>query len=132
MRGVREMCDACEATLFNIHWVCQKCGFVVCLDCYKAKERRSSKGQLCGCSVLCFLTDRGEALRVTVPTKSRLTPDDPGHFIQVSSVPFNLVACRCLTSVLTLALMLDGHCLNLAKYQSVSDNLSYCESLVTL
>lgn len=49
VRGVREMCDACEATLFNIHWVCQKCGFVVCLDCYKAKERRSSKGQLCVC-----------------------------------------------------------------------------------
>lgn len=45
MRGVREMCDACEATLFNIHWVCQKCGFVVCLDCYKAKERKSSRGQ---------------------------------------------------------------------------------------
>lgn len=43
VRGVREMCDACEATLFNIHWVCQKCGFVVCLDCYKAKERRSCK-----------------------------------------------------------------------------------------
>lgn len=39
------MCDACEATLFNIHWVCQKCGFVVCLDCYKAKERKSSRGQ---------------------------------------------------------------------------------------
>ncbi|NXA36647.1 JHD2C protein, partial [Eudromia elegans] len=45
VRGVREMCDACEATLFNIHWVCQKCGFVVCLDCYKAKERKSSRGQ---------------------------------------------------------------------------------------
>ena len=44
VRGVREMCDACEATLFNIHWVCQKCGFVVCLDCYKAKERKSSRG----------------------------------------------------------------------------------------
>uniref|UniRef100_A0A9J8BKS0 Probable JmjC domain-containing histone demethylation protein 2C n=1 Tax=Cyprinus carpio carpio TaxID=630221 RepID=A0A9J8BKS0_CYPCA len=43
VRGVRESCDACEATLFNIHWVCQKCGFVVCLDCYKAKERKSSK-----------------------------------------------------------------------------------------
>ncbi|TKC38760.1 hypothetical protein EI555_011974 [Monodon monoceros] len=43
VRGVREMCDACEATLFNIHWVCQKCGFVVCLDCYKAKERKSSR-----------------------------------------------------------------------------------------
>lgn len=45
VRGVREMCDACEATLFNIHWVCQKCGFVVCLDCYKGKERKSSRGQ---------------------------------------------------------------------------------------
>ncbi|KAL0964722.1 hypothetical protein UPYG_G00328040 [Umbra pygmaea] len=43
VRGVREMCDACEATLFNIHWVCQKCGFVVCLDCYKAKERKNTK-----------------------------------------------------------------------------------------
>ncbi|XP_031761211.1 probable JmjC domain-containing histone demethylation protein 2C isoform X2 [Xenopus tropicalis] len=43
VRGVREMCDACEATLFNIHWVCQKCGFVVCLDCYKAKERKISR-----------------------------------------------------------------------------------------
>ncbi|XP_051968991.1 probable JmjC domain-containing histone demethylation protein 2C isoform X1 [Xyrauchen texanus] len=43
VRGVRESCDACEATLFNIHWVCQKCGFVVCLDCYKAKERKSYK-----------------------------------------------------------------------------------------
>ncbi|XP_077114881.1 putative JmjC domain-containing histone demethylation protein 2C isoform X2 [Ranitomeya variabilis] len=43
VRGVREMCDACEATLFNVHWVCQKCGFVVCLDCYKAKERKSSR-----------------------------------------------------------------------------------------
>ncbi|NWY04581.1 JHD2C protein, partial [Nothoprocta ornata] len=47
VRGVREMCDACEATLFNIHWVCQKCGFVVCLDCYKAKERKSSRGRYC-------------------------------------------------------------------------------------
>ncbi|KAG8435592.1 hypothetical protein GDO86_013506, partial [Hymenochirus boettgeri] len=45
VRGVREMCDACEATLFNIHWVCQKCGFVVCLDCYKAKERKVSRAQ---------------------------------------------------------------------------------------
>ncbi|CAH1134619.1 unnamed protein product [Ceutorhynchus assimilis] len=33
--GVREMCDACETTLFNYHWTCRKCGFVVCLDCYK-------------------------------------------------------------------------------------------------
>ncbi|KAL6477872.1 hypothetical protein MHYP_G00137070 [Metynnis hypsauchen] len=43
VRGVREMCDACEATLFNMHWACHKCGFVVCMDCYKARERKSAK-----------------------------------------------------------------------------------------
>ncbi|KAL8562748.1 hypothetical protein ACOMHN_022623 [Nucella lapillus] len=37
--GVREMCDVCDTTLFNMHWVCHKCGFVVCLDCYKAKVK---------------------------------------------------------------------------------------------
>lgn len=35
VQGVREMCDVCETTLFNFHWACGKCGFVVCLDCYK-------------------------------------------------------------------------------------------------
>jgi len=40
--GVREMCDVCDTTLFNMHWVCQKCGFVVCLDCYKVKAQSSS------------------------------------------------------------------------------------------
>ena len=45
VRGVREMCDACEATLFSMHWACHKCGFVVCMDCYKAKERKSARGQ---------------------------------------------------------------------------------------
>ncbi|XP_064172762.1 probable JmjC domain-containing histone demethylation protein 2C [Anguilla rostrata] len=43
VRGVREMCDDCEATLFNLHWVCQKCGFVVCVDCYRAKEHKGAK-----------------------------------------------------------------------------------------
>uniref|UniRef100_H2YD03 JmjC domain-containing protein n=2 Tax=Ciona savignyi TaxID=51511 RepID=H2YD03_CIOSA len=36
--GVREMCDACETTLFNLHWVCSKCGFGVCCDCYKGRR----------------------------------------------------------------------------------------------
>ena len=38
VQGVREMCDVCETTLFNYHWACNKCGFVVCLDCYKVSE----------------------------------------------------------------------------------------------
>ncbi|KAJ0049981.1 hypothetical protein NL108_006708 [Boleophthalmus pectinirostris] len=40
VRGVREMCDVCETTLFNIHWVCRKCGFGVCLDCYRLRRSK--------------------------------------------------------------------------------------------
>ncbi|CAG5120520.1 unnamed protein product [Candidula unifasciata] len=42
--GVREMCDVCDTTLFNMHWVCHKCGFVVCLDCYEVRIKESKKG----------------------------------------------------------------------------------------
>lgn len=38
VQGVREMCDVCETTLFNYHWACSKCGFVVCIDCYKDRK----------------------------------------------------------------------------------------------
>ncbi|XP_044136566.1 lysine-specific demethylase 3B [Bufo gargarizans] len=44
VRGVREMCDVCETTLFNIHWVCRKCGFCVCLDCYRLRKSRQLRG----------------------------------------------------------------------------------------
>ena len=47
VQGVREMCDVCETTLFNIHWVCDKCGFVVCIDCYKARKVGSIKEEQC-------------------------------------------------------------------------------------
>ena len=36
--GFRELCDVCQTTLFNIHWTCGECGFVVCIDCYKARK----------------------------------------------------------------------------------------------
>lgn len=39
------MCDVCETTLFNIHWVCRKCGFGVCLDCYRLRRNRPREGQ---------------------------------------------------------------------------------------
>uniref|UniRef100_A0A182P3X5 [histone H3]-dimethyl-L-lysine(9) demethylase n=1 Tax=Anopheles epiroticus TaxID=199890 RepID=A0A182P3X5_9DIPT len=38
VQGVREMCDVCQTTLFNHHWVCSRCGFVVCIDCYKCRK----------------------------------------------------------------------------------------------
>lgn len=37
VQGVREMCDVCYTTLFNIHWVCPICGLAVCIDCYKGR-----------------------------------------------------------------------------------------------
>uniref|UniRef100_A0A8C5P9R4 Lysine-specific demethylase n=1 Tax=Leptobrachium leishanense TaxID=445787 RepID=A0A8C5P9R4_9ANUR len=39
VRGVREMCDVCDTTIFNLHWVCPKCGFGVCVDCYRMKNK---------------------------------------------------------------------------------------------
>ncbi|KYM98212.1 Lysine-specific demethylase 3B [Cyphomyrmex costatus] len=43
IQGVREMCDVCETTLFNYHWACGKCGFVVCIDCYKGRKNGTVK-----------------------------------------------------------------------------------------
>lgn len=37
------MCDVCETSLFNYHWACKKCGFVVCIDCYKARKYGENK-----------------------------------------------------------------------------------------
>lgn len=34
---VREMCDLCATTIFNTHWVCEACGYGVCLDCFNAQ-----------------------------------------------------------------------------------------------
>ena len=42
VQGVREMCDVCETTLFNFHWACGKCGYVVCIDCYKSRRAPQS------------------------------------------------------------------------------------------
>ncbi len=38
VKGVREMCDVCQTTLFNAHWTCGCCGIVVCLDCFQFRR----------------------------------------------------------------------------------------------
>lgn len=43
LKGVMEMCDVCDTTLFNFHWACAKCGFVVCLSCFKARQNECEK-----------------------------------------------------------------------------------------
>lgn len=37
INGVRELCDVCKTSIFNYHWICCNCGFIVCLDCYRTK-----------------------------------------------------------------------------------------------
>ncbi|XP_026789654.3 probable JmjC domain-containing histone demethylation protein 2C isoform X1 [Pangasianodon hypophthalmus] len=68
VRGVREMCDACEATLFNMHWACHKCGFVVCMDCYKARERKSAKDKELYAWVRC-VKNQPHDLKSLMPTQ---------------------------------------------------------------
>jgi lysine-specific demethylase 3 len=35
---VREICDVCSTTLFNLQWTCSLCGTSVCIDCYKERK----------------------------------------------------------------------------------------------
>jgi predicted RNA-binding Zn-ribbon protein involved in translation (DUF1610 family) len=42
VQGVSESCDVCEATLFNLHWACPRCGFVVCLECYVSRKAKKN------------------------------------------------------------------------------------------
>lgn len=37
IKGVREMCDECETTLFNFHRTCEICGYAVCINCYNTR-----------------------------------------------------------------------------------------------
>jgi len=39
VNGLRELCDVCATSLFNCHYVCERCGFVVCIDCYQSRAK---------------------------------------------------------------------------------------------
>ncbi|XP_076470563.1 lysine-specific demethylase 3A-like isoform X2 [Babylonia areolata] len=75
--GVREMCDVCETTIFNMHWVCSKCGYVVCLDCYKAKTKVSEED---GKQV-------GEGSRKWQICTSSRYPHDPSKLMLTQIIP---------------------------------------------
>lgn len=48
IKGIRELCDVCQTTIFNYHWSCLTCGFVVCVDCirYKLGRNKPSTGSI--------------------------------------------------------------------------------------
>lgn len=33
MAGWREVCDECLTTLFNFHYMCKECGYMICIEC---------------------------------------------------------------------------------------------------
>ena len=35
---VREMCDVCSTSLFNLHFTCTECGIIVCIDCHGVRD----------------------------------------------------------------------------------------------
>jgi len=51
MAGWREVCDECFTTLFNYHYMCKQCGYMVCIECSNqfsqlTIEKRKSKKKL--------------------------------------------------------------------------------------
>lgn len=44
VKDIREMCDCCNTTLFNVHWTCTHCGHVICLDCYSSLRHCTHAG----------------------------------------------------------------------------------------
>ena len=38
-QGVREMCDVCSTTVYNLHFTCSRCGVLVCCDCFLARMK---------------------------------------------------------------------------------------------
>ena len=54
MPGWREVCDECSTTLFNCHYMCKICGYMICIECVhrysqmnpekrKSKQNKSSR-----------------------------------------------------------------------------------------
>ncbi|CAF1340535.1 unnamed protein product [Adineta steineri] len=52
MAGWREVCDECLTTLFNYHYMCKQCGYMVCIECSNqfsqlTTEKRKKLKRLC-------------------------------------------------------------------------------------
>ena len=55
MAGWREVCDECTTTLFNYHYMCKQCGYMICVECANqfsqlSIEKRKSNDSFFGTS----------------------------------------------------------------------------------
>ena len=69
VQGVREMCDVCETSLFNVHWVCHKCGFVACLDCFRREKKKRNRRYPSEGWLTCFADGRSHEPQKLVITQ---------------------------------------------------------------
>ena len=80
VQGVSESCDVCDATLFNLHWACPRCGFVVCLHCYVGRKDQNkilngeTKSKDFVCAIVMFFSYSILALQVIRLTSPRPLP----------------------------------------------------------
>ena len=53
MAGWREVCDECLTTLFNYHYMCTQCGYMICIECSNQlsqtnlEKRKSTDEEIC-------------------------------------------------------------------------------------
>ena len=72
---VREMCDVCSTSLFNIHWTCTSCGCIVCIDCFQTRKK--------GYPLVYSSVQRNTGKTVAIPHRSRrkqIRDDIDDHF----------------------------------------------------
>ena len=72
---VREMCDVCSTSLFNVHWTCTTCGCLICIDCYRTRKK--------GYPLMYSNAGKNTGKTISVPHKSRrklIRNDIDDHF----------------------------------------------------
>ena len=72
---VREMCDVCSTSLFNVHWTCTTCGCLICIDCYRTRKK--------GYPLIYSSAGKTTSTTISVPHKSRrklIRNDIDDHF----------------------------------------------------
>ena len=55
MAGWREVCDECLTTLFNYHYMCTQCGYMVCIECGSQLSQMTVDKRISKKLRLCFL-----------------------------------------------------------------------------
>lgn len=94
--GVRELCDVCATTLFNIHWTCFHCGFTACIDCYgtalRCERTISDSPALDNNDLSCALCRTGSGRWINCTSNGRAS-HRPTDLTVTQIIPFDGISC---------------------------------------